>query len=555
MESPLDVGSGPVKVRDALLGLTALNHDVVLLDYGNVVIQRDYRNLSKVRLLSGGVAGTDLIHAVCVGKGMLTAAILGEETVPSSRQILHTIKELNEGDNCGICVIVQANADLFNFGLAVERANTDCRTRVKLLPINDDKSAKKERYSCGFILLAKILGALAESGALYNDVCECYKQIIDQIITVPLNYTHDGSGTRKRKSLVLSDFESNFRHIIDKKSQVFLGLHPSIPTVALINASRTMERYVELSFVKQVIERLKELGVCVVRIYYGNFISVAPGTAFLTVMKVHDMKIIDYLDAPCGATGWRHFTQFLPEISAQNEIPGLLTHYGKQHIKLKGPKLGEFQSSILVKAVQFACDALISCERQLNIIDEEKSDGNVGTRLKNMAEGVNKRINSKKLPISCPYGFLKKMGIIAESAIGGAMGSIYGVMFESAANLFGGLPDTETVTPGMWAKAFTVGVESLKRYCMREPDEKTMLYPLKRSDVTIRNEMEKGEHYLQYFGLGVSAAEEAAQETKLPQSKYSDAGAHAVGIWMRAVLEGVKLMTGGNLCEGESLNK
>ncbi|XP_044252562.1 triokinase/FMN cyclase-like isoform X2 [Tribolium madens] len=550
MEStvPPKVENEAVKVRDALLGLTALNHDVVLLDYDNVVIQRDYKNLSKVRLLSGGVAGTDLIHAVCVGKG--------DDTVPSSRQILHTIKELNEGDNCGIFVIVQANADLFNFGLAVERANSECRTRVKLLPINDDKSVVKERYSCGFILLAKILGALSESGGLYNDIWECYKQIIDQIITVPLNYSHEESGPRKRKSIVLStDFASNVSHIIDKKSQIYLGLHPSIPTVALINASKTMERYVELGFVKQVVERLKELGVCVVRIYYGNFISVAPGMAFLTVMKVHDMKIIDYLDAPCGAIGWRSFRQFLPEINTYNEIPGLLTHHGKQHIKLKGPKLGEFQSNILVKAVQFACDALISCERQLNIIDEEKSDGNVGTRLKKMADGVNKRINNKKLPINCPYGFLKKLGIIAESAIGGAMGSIYGVMFESAAILFGGLPDTETVTPAMWAKAFTVGIESLKKYCMKEPDEKTMLYPLKRSDEIIRNEMEKGEHYLQYFGMGVNVAEEAAQETKLPNCKYSDAGAHAVGIWMRAVFEGVKLMTEGNLCEGESLNK
>lgn len=67
-----------VRVRDALLGLTALNHDIVLLDFGNVVVQRGYQNLTKVRLLSGGIAGSDLSHAICVGKGMLTAAILGK---------------------------------------------------------------------------------------------------------------------------------------------------------------------------------------------------------------------------------------------------------------------------------------------------------------------------------------------------------------------------------------------------------------------------------------------------------------------------------------------
>lgn len=231
----------------------------------------------------------------------------GEDTVPSSRQILHTIKELNEGENCGIFVIVQKNADLFNFGLAVERANADCRTRVKLLLIDDDKSVVKERYSCGFILLSKILGALVESGAVYNEVYECYNQIVNQIVTVPLNYSGELIASKKRTNVVLSDdFETPFKHIqtvINSASRVDLGLHPSIPTVVLINTSKTMERYVELRFVKQVIDRLKQLGVCVLRIYYGNFMSVVHGTAFLTVMKVEDNKIIEYLDAPCDATG------------------------------------------------------------------------------------------------------------------------------------------------------------------------------------------------------------------------------------------------------------
>lgn len=77
-----------------------------------------------------------------------------------------------------------------------------------------------------------------------------------------------------------------------------------------------------------------------------------------------------------------------------------------------------------------------------------------------------------------------------------------------------------------------------------------MLYPLKCCEITVRKEMEKGEHYLHCFGMGVSVAEEIAQETKLPNCKYPDAGAHAVGIWMRAVIEGVKLMSEGDTCEG-----
>ena len=66
-----------VTVRDALHSLTAVNQDLFLLDYGNVIIQRRYQSLKTVRLLGGGLGGGDLCQAICVGRGMLTAAILG----------------------------------------------------------------------------------------------------------------------------------------------------------------------------------------------------------------------------------------------------------------------------------------------------------------------------------------------------------------------------------------------------------------------------------------------------------------------------------------------
>lgn len=43
------------------------------------------------------------------------------------------------------------------------------------------------------------------------------------------------------------------------------------------------------------------------------------------------------------------------------------------------------------------------------------------------------------------------------------------------------------------------------------------------------------------FGSGVVAAEETAQKTKVSPKRYPDPGAHAVGIWLRAIYEGVKL--------------
>lgn len=70
--------TSPVTLREALHAFTAINQDLVLFDYANVVIQRKYQNSTTVRLFGGGLAGTDLCHATLVGQGMLTAAILGK---------------------------------------------------------------------------------------------------------------------------------------------------------------------------------------------------------------------------------------------------------------------------------------------------------------------------------------------------------------------------------------------------------------------------------------------------------------------------------------------
>lgn len=67
---------GPL--RSALLALTALKQDLALLDYGNILIRRDYVQLQTVLLVSGGKADADLTLAHLVGKGLLTAAIFGK---------------------------------------------------------------------------------------------------------------------------------------------------------------------------------------------------------------------------------------------------------------------------------------------------------------------------------------------------------------------------------------------------------------------------------------------------------------------------------------------
>lgn len=68
-------------VSEALLSSTVTNPSVAVMDFGNVVVRRDYQTYNKVKLISGGGTGHQPAYAGYVGPGMLTAAVHGEPVV------------------------------------------------------------------------------------------------------------------------------------------------------------------------------------------------------------------------------------------------------------------------------------------------------------------------------------------------------------------------------------------------------------------------------------------------------------------------------------------
>lgn len=238
-----------ISLKDALLAYSSIHQNTMVLDFDDVLIQRGYQDLTKVRLLSGGTTGKDLTHAKFIGKGMLTAAVFAEDVTPNSRLILRTIKELSQGENCGVIVIVQSGSDLFNFALAVHRANEDCRMRVQLLQIKDYQGIPQRQYSCGFILLTKVLGAMAEEGVFFDDICKMYQEIVDLIVTIPINYAvleNDFTTRVEMRSLI------GINRIFDDEKQSKISLHQAIPIVVLMNTARNIETVEEYEIVKQV---------------------------------------------------------------------------------------------------------------------------------------------------------------------------------------------------------------------------------------------------------------------------------------------------------------
>ena len=187
-------------------------------------------------------------------------------------------------------------------------------------------------------------------------------------------------------------------------------------------------------------------------------------TKFIAVFKVRDPQLIQYIDTPCEAPDW-HTTSTL-DIEPTADYSLFTKPLAKEPVELKGPQLNEKQSNILFLVTQFACDAIISCARQINIMDCETGDGDTGSALQKGAEAVNVHARTKLLNFTHPYVFFTMLSELTEKNMGGALGCVYSVMFEAAAREFSDKTEAHRVDIRTWLEALKEAVNGLIVYVM-----------------------------------------------------------------------------------------
>src|SRR6266853_247599 len=179
------INSPDTVVTDALAGLAAA-HPSLAVDIENKVITRaGGPTAGKVGLVSGGGAGHEPLHGGFVGFGMLDAACPGEvftSHVPD--QMLVATKAVSSG--AGVLHIVKNyTGDVLNFQMAAELA-ADEGIEVVSVVTNDDVAVQDSLYTAGrrgvgvTVLLEKIVGALAETGAPVAQVAALARKVNDQ---------------------------------------------------------------------------------------------------------------------------------------------------------------------------------------------------------------------------------------------------------------------------------------------------------------------------------------------------------------------------------------
>lgn len=173
-------------VKEALAGMEALHPELLRVDHENqIIVRADAPVRGKVGIISGGGSGHEPMHGGFVGHGMLDAACAGEIfTSPVPDQMLAATRAVNGG--AGVLHIVKNyTGDVMNFEMAAELAQAEGIEVVSVVT-NDDVAVQDSLYTAGrrgvgvTVLLEKIVGGLAETGAPLAQVAALAKKVNDQ---------------------------------------------------------------------------------------------------------------------------------------------------------------------------------------------------------------------------------------------------------------------------------------------------------------------------------------------------------------------------------------
>ncbi|XP_011880660.1 PREDICTED: putative 3,4-dihydroxy-2-butanone kinase isoform X2 [Vollenhovia emeryi] len=217
-----------------------------------------------------------------------------------------------------------------------------------------------------------------------------------------------------------------------------------------------------------------------------------------------------------------------------------------------GPMIQPQNGPAFLTVLTFACEALIACARQLDIMDEECGDGDYGTVLARSAGAIKLAIKEGRLLATRPATTLVQISHIIERETGGSEGGIYSLFFDAAAKSFLRFRNDEQMTASMWLAALTSANKMISEVSGASIGDRTMLDALIPAENRLTQALNSGSNSVDAFGEAVKAAETFAMQTVHMSGtrsadsdrktlKYPDPGAHAVGIWMRAAYEAVKL--------------
>jgi dihydroxyacetone kinase len=417
----------------------------------------------------------------------------------------------------------------------------------------------RRRGIAGTVLVHKIAGAAAESGAPLQEVARLARLAADDVgsmgialgaCTLPAvgkpGFTLGESeievglgihGERGVKRMPLSMVDPLAEQVLDTiiaDRRLERGQR-----VALLVNGLGGTTPMELSILaRAAINGLRRRGIEVVRAWSGTFLSALDMPGFSISLLAVDEDRLKLLDAKTRASAWPGPGEVggKTPISTASGRPAASTPIASGGIE-PDPMGIEIRRIALA-----AADSLDAAEPKLTELDSVAGDGDLGASMKRAAEAI------RAIPASSFSTAAAGLNAIAAAlrrAIGGSSGPFYAVAMMRAARRLSGLSSIPTT---QWAEAFVAAVDAVEELGGAHPGDRTMVDALRPAAEVFWSSANAKESGVEAWKAAVRAAEEGAEATRamtprLGRASYlgdrakghPDAGAAAVLEWMKTV--------------------
>eukprot|EP00045_Choanoeca_perplexa_P011079 m.115874 g.115874 ORF g.115874 m.115874 type:complete len:635 (+) comp15505_c0_seq2:163-2067(+) len=508
-------------VDEALEGVVSSSAGLLLLKDTRVVLRHDISiyNANHVVLLSGGGSGHEPAHVGYIGQGMLSGAICGDIFAsPPPSAILAAI--LSSAGPKGVLLIVKNyTGDRLNFGLAAEQARSQ-GVKVDLVIVNDDfalpvTTRAGRRGLAGTVLVHKVAGAVAETGADLGTVTAAAKAVVAAMATVGVGLgpcclpgrgpsfqlpddevelglgIHGEAGVERIKHGSLDSLVTRLLGLMtttELATEAF-PIQDGDQVVVLIN-NLGGSSVLEMSLVaKAVLQALRnDYGCTILRVYNGSFMTslAMPGFS-VTLLKVdtdqliHRMPMLQWLDYVTEATAWQPCMLARTNPSEQDaRLPAARTMIATTLTPTLESYTPLDPSSKLYTSLQRGCERLVAISERLDQLDALVGDGDCGTTMKGCATRMLELLQDGQVPADLSV-MCQTLGREVGEAMGGSSGAIYSILLTALASELQG--QATTVKLRQLGRALLASLARVSAYGGAQEGDCTLLdvwYPVAR---------------------------------------------------------------------------
>ncbi|KAK2744361.1 hypothetical protein FQN57_004255 [Myotisia sp. PD_48] len=508
-------------VNSALHSLTLTNPSLAFDKPNKIIYRRPSQNASaepKVSIISGGGSGHEPAFAGFVGKGLLTASVAGSIFAsPSAEQVRRAVMDRIENSKGVLVITMNYTGDVMNFGMAVEKAKA-AGIQSEFFAIGDDvgvgrkKGGKVGRRGIGGgILVLKVIGALAESGASLDEVYQTARLATNNLVSLGASLEHvhvpgreipaPGSqetgpqdeievgmgihnepGSHHMKGSLDELVTTMLKQLLDQNDadRAFLKYGSSDQFVLFINNLGGVSNLELSAITAEVALQLgRDYQIKPVRVIQGTFLTSLNGMGFsISLLRLADTGLgagrsfLELLDAPSEAVGWAAPTQ----TSTWDNQTDATFESDKGAEVNEQPSNLRLDPTLLKKALSAGLEKVIAAEPLVTRYDTLVGDGDCGIGLKRGAEAVLAVLNA---PLSNDLlSVLYAIISVVENNMDGTSGALYAIFLNALAH---GLREQDSsstelpVTAKIWSPALQSSLKALAKYTPAQPGDRTMI--------------------------------------------------------------------------------